>query len=162
MFKTKYDEREKVITESGSGFSPIFSLKSKEAGVIDLEITGEKDLYQEIQSHAESVDIKNILLRYELGDTSALEKRQGQYIDITDLPTNFADIMKTVITAENQFNELPLEIRKEYNFSPSEYIADIGSEKWLGLLGLKTEKEEPVEKKEPVKEKTLEEVKASE
>lgn len=141
MFKTKYDERQKTISESGSRFTPVFSLKSKESGVIDLEITSEKNTYQEIQSHAESVDIKNIMLRYEMGDETLLNKRQGQYIDITDMPTNFADIMKTVITAENQFKELPLEIRKEYNFSPSEYIADIGSDRWMRLFSPQKQEE---------------------
>lgn len=139
MFKTKYSEREKIITNSGNRFAPVFSLASKEAGVLDLEITGEKDTYAEIQSHADSVDIKSILLRYEMGDETVLNKRSGQYIDITDMPTNFADIMKTVITAENQFNELPLDIRKEYNFSVAEYVADIGSEKWMKLLGITNE-----------------------
>ena len=31
-----------------------------------IKITGEKDLYAEIQSHAESVDITNIMQRYEI------------------------------------------------------------------------------------------------
>lgn len=97
-----------------------------------------KRTYAEIQSHAQSVDIKNIMLRYEMGDTNILNKTNGQFIDISDMPTNFADIMKTVITAENNFNELPLDIRKEYNFNVSEYIADIGSERWLKTLGIES------------------------
>lgn len=146
MFTTKYDIREKTYTEPGSRFAPVFSLKTKEAGCIDLEITGEKDIYQEIQSHGDSVDIKTIMLQYEKGDGTALNKRPGQYIDVTDMPTNFADIMKTVITAENQFNELPIEIREIYNFSTAQYIADIGSDHWKNLFTVKeTPKEEKTE-----------------
>ena len=50
--------------------------------------------------------------------------------------------MNVVITAENDFNKLPLEVRRAYNFSASEYIADIGSDKWADLLGLKKDKKE--------------------
>jgi hypothetical protein len=125
--------------------------------VVDLEVVGEKDIYAEIQSHADSVDIKTIMKRYELGDESVLHKKQGQFIDLSDMPTNFVDIMQTVITAENNFNSLPLEVRKAYNFSPAEYIADIGSEKWLKLLGLESNEEaakigEPKKEAEGVKE----------
>lgn len=138
MFPTKFSEREKVYSNSGSRFAPVFSLKSKEAGNIELEITGEKDIYSAIQANKDSVSIKTIMARYELGEADILQKKHGQFIDISDMPTNFADIMKTVITAENNFNELPLDVRKEYNFSPAEYISDIGSERWLKVLGIPT------------------------
>lgn len=141
MFPTKYDERERKFSCEGSRFAPVFSLKSKEAGNIELEITGEKNIYEAIQANKDSVSIKTIMARYELGDTDILNKRNGAFIDITDMPTNFADIMKTVITAENNFNELPLDVRKEYNFSPAEYISDIGSERWLKTLGIKDAKQ---------------------
>lgn len=145
MFKTKYsnmyayEERDRYRANPGSKYAPVYSLASKEAGKIDLEVTGEKNIYDEIQSHAQSVDIHNILLKYKMGDESVLQKKKGMFIDVTDMPTNFADIMKTVITAENNFNELPFDVRKEYNFSPAEYIADIGSERWLTALGITKE-----------------------
>lgn len=151
MFKTKYDERDRQHANHGSRFAPVYSLKSKTAGNTELEITGEKDIYAEIQSHADSVDIKTIMTRYQLGDESVLNKKQGQFIDVSDMPTNFADIMKTVITAENNFNSLPMEVRREYNYSPAEYIADIGSDRWLKTLGIESN-EEAKEIGEPRKE----------
>lgn len=149
MFKTKYD-RERVYTEHGSRIAPVFSLASKEAGKLDLKITGEEDIYAKIQSYAQSVDIHNILLRYKMGETDILNKFNGTFIDVSDMPTSFAEIMNTVITAENNFNELPLEVRKAYDFSPAQYIADIGSDKWLNVLGIKSNEEakEIGEKKE--------------
>jgi hypothetical protein len=155
MFKTKYDGRDRHYSNHGSRFAPVYSLKSKTAGNVELEVVGEKDIYAEIQSHADSVDIKTIMKRYELGDESVLYKKHGQFIDVSDMPTNFADIMKTVITAENNFNSLPLEVRKQYNFSAAEYIADIGSERWLKILGIESNekaKEIGEVKKDDVKE----------
>ncbi|NLD49607.1 MAG: hypothetical protein GX660_20870 [Clostridiaceae bacterium] len=157
MFATKYDKRDNKKTEPGSRYAPVFSLASKEAGNIELEITGEKDIYAEIQSHKDSVSIKTIMARYELGEVDLLNKKNGVFIDLSDMPTNFADIMKTVITAENNFNELPLSVRKEYNFSPAEYIADIGSEKWLKILGIKDNKEAKTIGESHTEEKSTEE-----
>lgn len=137
MFDTKYTKRDSVPTCSGDRIAPLFSLKSKDAGVVELEVTGTKDLYAEIQSHADSCDIKTIISRYEMGDDTVLNKSNGNYIDVTDMPTNLAEVMGTVITATNQFNSLPLDVRKAYNFNVSEYIFDIGSEKWLSLVGNK-------------------------
>lgn len=142
MFPNRYNEKQKDFkTEKGSRFAPVYSLKSKEAGNIELEVTGQKDVYSEIQSHRDSVDIKVIMARYELGDKDVLSKKQGAFIDVSDMPTNFADIMKTVITAEQNFNELPLDVRKEYDFDVAKYIADIGSEKWLKVLGINSNEE---------------------
>ena len=149
LFTTKYEKRDNQKTDHGNRIAPVYTVTSSERGTIELEVTGEKDIYAEIQSHADSVDIKNIMLRYEMGDEMALNKTKGQYIDITQLPTTFADVLKTVIDSENQFNELPLDIRKEYNFSTAEYIADIGSEKWLKLFN-PSELETAVEEKEVV------------
>lgn len=44
LFQTKYDKRDRIPSNPGSRIAPVFSLKSKEAGNIELEITGEKDL----------------------------------------------------------------------------------------------------------------------
>lgn len=150
QFQSKYKFREEINSESGNNIAPVYSIATTENGSLALQVTGEINLYQRIQSHSDSVDLKQIIARYEAtGDSSFLSKRQGQYIDITDMPTNFADVMKTVITAENQFNELPIEVRKAYNFSASEYIADIGSDKWLNLMKKpEKEQEKQLEKQE--------------
>lgn len=142
MFKNKYDERTRTYSQAGKRFAPLYKLTANN----DLKLDGEKDLYAEIQSHAQSVDIKNIMIRYEMGDTKVLEKRHGEYLDLTDMPGTFAEVHQTVINAENLFNELPLEIRKVYNFSTAEYIADIGSDRWKELF-LKEEPTEPIETK---------------
>ena len=99
-----------------------------------MEVDGEVNLYDEIQSHADSVDIYTILSRFEQGDESVLSKRNGQYVDLTELPTTFAEMHQKIIDASNEFNALPLEIRSEYEFDVSKFIADIGSEHWFKLM----------------------------
>lgn len=154
LFDNKYTRMGKrYYAECGSRIAPVYTLAATEKGVIELEITGQKDLYSEIQSHADSVDIKSILLRYEHGETEVLKQRNGTYVDITELPTSFAGILQLVISAENEFAALPLEIRKEYNYNASEYIADIGSERWMSIFG---RKETATDDKEQSAEKIME------
>ena len=130
MFETKWNRSETEFTNSGSPIAPVYKLTADN----DLEVDGEVNLYDEIQSHADSVDIYTILSRFEQGDESVLSKRNGQYVDLTELPTTFAEMHQKIIDATNEFNALPLEIRSEYEFNVSKFIADIGSEHWFNLM----------------------------
>ena len=140
MFETKWNREETQPTNSGSPIAPVYKLTVDN----DLEEDGEINLYDEIQSHADSVDIYTILSRFEQGDESVLSKRNGQYVDLTQLPTTFAEMHQKIIDAENEFNALPLEIRSEYEFDISKFIADIGSEHWFNLLSPNKQEQDPV------------------
>ena len=138
MFETKWNREETQPTDSGSPIAPTYKLTVDN----DLEVDGEVNLYDEIQSHADSVDIYTILSRFEQGDESVLSKRNGQYVDLTQLPTTFAEMHQKIIDASNEFDALPLEIRSEYEFDVSKFIADIGSDHWFNLLS--PTKQDPV------------------
>ena len=129
-FETKWNRSETIPTNSGDRFAPVYKLTVDN----DLELDGETDLYAEIQSHAESVDIKTIIARYQAGDESILNSRHGQYIDLSELPCTFAEMHQKIIDAENEFNSLPIEIRSEYDFDTAKFIADIGSEHWANMF----------------------------
>lgn len=136
MFKTRYDAHDRTETPVGSRIAPTYTLSERN----ELKQTGEKDLYAEIQSHAESCDIKMLLQRLDLGDNSMI--RVSQFMDITDMPSTLAEAYNMIRNATQDFNALPLEIRKEYDFSAEEYIKDLGSEKWRELVAKKAEKQE--------------------
>lgn len=98
---------------------------------------GETNFYNKIQEHAEECKIENIIKRATLGDMTALNKKTAEYFDATQMPTNLAEAQQAIIRMENIFAELPIEIRREYNFSPEQFIADFGSAKFNELMGLK-------------------------
>lgn len=156
-FRNKYaNDTDSFISESGSMFAPEYGLSTDKDGSIDLIQIGEKNIYDEIQSHADSVDINTILSRFENGDISVMSQRNGQYLDVSDMPNNFTELLQKIIIAERNFDELPAEIRSQYS-SVEEYINDIGSEKWNNLFNpTEPVKDEPV-KDEPVKEETINE-----
>lgn len=108
-------------------------------GQRDLEVVGKTDFYQYIQSHKDSVDINVLLARYQQGDLSALERVKGQYLDISEAPKSLAEMYSFVSNASEFFNKLPLDVRKEYDFNPASFIADIGSDRWNELMTPKKE-----------------------
>lgn len=115
-------------------------------GVWHLEKTKESDLYLDIQSFADSCDINVLMARYRNGETDVLSRVQGFYGDVSNIPSNYAELMNTKLQAESLFNGLSAEVREKYNNSVEQFMAEIGTKEGLEKLGF-TEKVEsaPVE-----------------
>lgn len=142
MFRTQFD-RLRVRSESGKRFKVNYTPTFSGNGSLELKEDGMIDTYAIIQSHRDSADINTIIARFTRGDVSALSARQGQYGDFTDFPKTYAEAQQKMIDATNLFMSLPVEERAQYNHNPAEFIADIGSEKWMKVLGIEIPKNEP-------------------
>lgn len=121
-------------TRPGSGMKDTYKMHVDENGVRELKKSGEYNLYADIQSYKDSVSIDYILTRFVNGDESALSRVQGIYGDFTQMPTTMAELQQRVIDAEHLFNNLPLDIREQYNFSASEFFAQLDSEKTKAIF----------------------------
>lgn len=137
-FKTQYDIKERVHCSSGDPIKLLYGLEVDDKGVTDLVVKGKYDLYEFIQSHADSVDIHKILERFENGDVDALNKYQGYYADITNSPKTFAEALNAVIKATDLFNSLPLEVRAKFDHSPEQFVASLGTQKFIDAVGQKS------------------------
>ncbi len=135
-FRTQFMSHERVVARPGSRVKPVYSPVYDANGVLDLEQTGQENLYDYIQSHKDSVDIHKILQRFENGDVAALAKVQGMYGDFTDVPRTYAEALNAVISAETTFNGLPVEVRAKFNHSFSQFLAQAGSPQWLAAMGI--------------------------
>lgn len=142
MFRTQFD-RLRVRSESGKRYKVNYTPTFSETGSLELKEDGVTDTYAIIQSHRDSTDINSIIARFTRGDLSALNERQGSYGDFTNFPKTYAEAQQKMIDATNLFMSLPVEERANYNHNPAEFIADIGSEKWLKVLGIEIPKDEP-------------------
>ena len=83
-FKTQYDARDRVFTDSGSPEHITYAGHYDEKGRVVLEEAGRENLYDYIQSYAESCDIHVLMKRYANGDVDALSQKQGFYGDFLD------------------------------------------------------------------------------
>ncbi len=135
-FRTQFDSSERVYQPAGSPvkilYGPVFDAR----GVMSLEEIGKHDLYAEIQSHADSVDIHVILQRFEAGDTSVLSRIQGTYGDFTEMPRTFAEALNTIIAAEQYFDSLPVDVRARFDHSFSQFIASMDSPDFARSMGI--------------------------
>lgn len=136
IFRNKYTSKERFVSSPGSQEETSFKLKIDKDGHRHLEACGKVNIYEKIQSFAESVDINYILTRFANGDTTALSKVQGVYGDFTHVPTSVQELQQRVVDAENLFYQLPVDIREKFNHSPSQFYAQIGTDSFNEILGI--------------------------
>lgn len=153
-FRTVFDRGETTYSPIGSEFAPTYSYRiDKKTGKKILVETGKTNIYEKIQASLESTKIENIIKRA-TADPNALLIKDGEYIDVSELPTSMIEIQNMMYKAKEEFNKLPSEIRSKFDNSMEKYISEYGSESWAAALGLK--------KEEPVTPEVKEEVKADE
>lgn len=139
----------------GSGFATTYRVELDDKGHKKVVVDGETNLYASIQEHLEETLVQNIIDRASMGDEEALNRIQGQYIDATNLPKTLAEAQQKINNIRETFDKLPLDIRREFNFSAEEYVAQLGTEEFAKKVGIKTETKVEEEKvtKETGKEK---------
>ncbi len=133
-----------VKTTPGSGMKDTYKMHVDADGKRELKKSGEYNLYADIQSYKDSVSIDYILSRFVNGDETALSRVQGIYGDFTQMPTTMAELQQRVIDAEHLFNNLPLDIREQYNFSASEFFAQLDSDKTKAIFAPPDEAKETI------------------
>lgn len=124
-------------TPSGEPEAPTYKMQlDRETGHKTLMRDGKTNLYARIQEAAEACDINRIVARALEGDTEALNRVAGVYVDCTNMPSTLADMHQLIINAHNEFDSLPLEIREKFGQSVDAYINEYGSDKWAEKLGI--------------------------
>jgi hypothetical protein len=136
-FKTQYDARDRVFTDPGSPEHITYAGHYDEKGRVVLEESGRENLYDYIQSYAESCDIHVLMKRYANGDVDALSQKQGFYGDFLDFPKTYAEALNHMNEMERQFMALPVETREKFGNSFTEFLAASGEADFLDKLGIK-------------------------
>lgn len=144
-FRTQFDHNERIASNPGSPIKVEYESYFDDLGNLELREVGKTDLYMDIQSHAESVDINVILARYANGDESALNRAQGFYEDVTKVPTSMIDVMNTVMRGEQMFNSLPVDIKEKFDNNYAQWIALAGTDEWQERMKAPSIVEEPVQ-----------------
>lgn len=122
LFKTQFDEHERINQPVGNGEKVLFSGSLLPNGEVDLVPSGKEDLYAQIQSHRDSCDIHVLIARYNNGDEGALQRVQGQFVDVTNMPHTYAEMLQTIIDHKKAFEELPVETRARFDHSFEQFV----------------------------------------
>lgn len=118
-------------SEEGCGVVTLYRADYTKEGVLELKEDGEHDLYADIQSHAASTDLNMILERYFSGDPTALNRVQGTYMDVTQVPDNYHEAMAMIDNARKDFAQLPPEVKERFNNDANQWIAALGTADWF-------------------------------
>lgn len=150
-FRSHYDEHERVPQNPGDPVKIIYSPVFDKDGNLELKPSGKENLYDFIQSHAESCDIHVILERFARGDISALSKVQGTYGDFTTIPKTYADLLNAVIQGEAYFMSLPVETRAKFDHDFHKWMAGMDDmPSWMAAMGLEMPSAPPAASTDPV------------
>ena len=132
VFRNQYDNRGDCdCTCHGRTEKPTYTANEDglpvESGIVNI--------YDEIQSHRESVELSTLLQRYAQGDISALNQMEGVYADVVDMPSTYAELFNRVRDAENSFNALPDDVRALFDNSPVSFWQSIGTPEFATKIG---------------------------
>lgn len=118
MFRTAFNRgSQRYFADPGRGIRDKMSVVVDNKGCRYLEKVGETDLYEYIQSHKDSVDLKQIIERCVLsGDVSMLQRMQGSYGDYVGIPGDLRSLEHLRMGAEDVYNALSDEIKAKIGF----------------------------------------------
>lgn len=130
MFRNKYEKHDHVYSDPGSPVKIEYQLRIVDNSEEIVE-TGKSNLYEYIQSHADSVDITKILERCAMiQDYSMLNRMPAAFMDVSEMPSNLAEAYANVKDAQNFFDRMPIEIKEKYQNNFVEFISDIGTDRF--------------------------------
>ena len=140
---TKTAEKIQWSSPTGSRLTKQYKLKTDTTGNTRLVEVGETDTYAKIQSYEDECLIYNIIEHYQ-GNvaeavTAASVNKGSLYMDITGAPKTLAEAQQKIIDAEQEFDKLPLNIRREYGMNANQWIAEAGTKDWYEKMGVKFE-----------------------
>lgn len=136
MFKTQFDKHDRVFSNVGSRIHDVYTPEFDKNGVMNLVKTGQENIYDYIQSHADSVNIHVLLRRFRNGEADVLQRVQGVYGDFTEMPKTYAEAMNAMIKAEQYFNSLPVDVRANFGHSYAQFLASLGDVDFTKKMGL--------------------------
>jgi len=137
--QVRYGDRKRVFSDPGSPIKDEYEPVFDKRGVWHLEKSGERNIFDEIQTHADSCDINIIMARYRNGETDVLTRVQGVYADVTQIPTDYAGVMNMKLQAEKLFYGLSAEVREKYGNSVEQFMSALGTKEGLEDIGFKFE-----------------------
>lgn len=134
-FATQFDSHPRIYCNPGNPIKDVYEARYDKDGVLDLHVSGQEDLYGYIQSHADSVDIHVLLERFVNGETDVLSRAQGFYMDASDLPKTYSEVLNSVIAGEQAFNSLPAEVKQRFGNSFSQWMSSFDSPDFAVKMG---------------------------
>lgn len=99
-----YKEFDNVSYPSESGNSEYGVYEryvDKKTGEVDLRLVKKLDRYSEIQEATVGVTLSELIAKYESGEITDFNFRQGHYLDLSDFPSNAIEALNLLKNIDN-------------------------------------------------------------
>lgn len=117
-FDMKVEQRETYISNPGEPTLDIYEYQVGKDGIKQLVKTDRKeDVHARIQADYDSTDINKLMLKFSLGDKSAIDQKEVFYGDVTNMPTTYAELFDRVEECKRVFDTLPADLKAEFSNS---------------------------------------------
>ena len=131
-FRGTYSNDSKdFISESGSMYLDQYAYDFDEKGEVKRTTLHKTDqqinVYERIQADYPSTDINLLMQKFALGDSSALNVREGIYADVSKAPKTMAELFDRINECQNLFDALPAEVKELFNNSYEEFWTEYGT-----------------------------------
>lgn len=156
---TTHREKPKKATEPGERIRKTYIWGINPQGEKVLYPDKEIDQQDEINSWLEETKIENIIKRATYDPEIWAKMMDGGaegVQDFTNMPGTLAELQNLQIQIKQRWDELPREIKAQFDYDSDKFVANYGTESWAKALGLY---EEPVTEPvtNPVEEKEVKE-----
>lgn len=133
-YRTILSDTKEFVSEVGSPYLDQYEYDFDEKGDVKRSTLHKTDkpvnVYDRIQADYESCDINAIMRRFALGDSSALDVKQGIYADVTKMPKTFAELFDRINACQQTFDSLDPEVKELFNNSYEEFWYTYGSDEF--------------------------------
>lgn len=124
-FRTSLSDTKVFKSEPGSPYLDQYEFDFDEKGEVKRSSLHKSDkpinVHDRIQADFDSCDINNIMRRFALGDSSAINVRDGIYADVTKMPKTFAELFQRINDCQSLFDQLDPEVKQLFNNSYEEF-----------------------------------------
>lgn len=139
-FRSAFTARPEIVfTASGTPEAVTHFLAVGDDSQPCLKIRSRINLVEVHNQNRDMCDLKKLIQRFQAGDLSALEQRDGFYADVTELPQTPQDVAQYAVNAKSIFYSMPIELREKYGNSLGRWLDGVmkGDEEALEALGIK-------------------------
>lgn len=128
-FETKVNAACSYCSEPGSPTLDVYQYEVGKDGIKRLVKTDKKEnVYERIQADYDSTDINKLMLRFSLGDSSAINQRDVWYGDVTEMPKTYAELFDRVEECKRTFEALPTDLKEMFSNSYEVFFTELNSD----------------------------------
>ena len=149
-FRSVSNFREKTETwptEAGESVRRTYLWERNEKGEKVLKLDQEIDRQAEIDSYLEETKLENIIRRASIDPNIAARIAPdlgGDIQDFTEMPHTLAELQNIMIRAEQIWDEVPRDIKLNFDNDVDKFITSFGTVEWAKNLGIYKEKQPDV------------------